>query len=574
MSATPSISLTQPPPTQRVAAPAWNLRWLTPSRCRMILVALLALGAFTHIQYLHDNCPIDLVGDEAQYWDWSRNLDWSYYSKGPLVAYIIRASCALTGADTMQAVRYPALFFTAGTTLVTFLLTRRLFGSDRLALGAVALNHIVPMFIAGSVLMTIDPPMFFCWALATYFAARAIFDEQRWAWVFVGLAIGIGFLAKYAAMLWFVGLFGFLFVDLPSRKYLRGARLALIIACVMTLPVIIWNARHGWVSFRHVARQTGASGGGLSRGNLLEFLGSQFGVIGPVLSVMMVCAIAYAIRKRPIRAPAQPEEKLAAGLTPYEPMTSLYEDPHRRQFLFLVWIGVTFFGLTTLISLFTKVQVNWPAPAYFTLMILTAYWLGTRLKSRATWRPWRVWFWGTVALGLITIPIAHDSSRLFPVVKTINAICGTKINPASADLLLRLRGWRMLGDHVSAQLNEVGPGAFVLCDDYMQTAEMAFYVAGQPKTYYAGSYYTDAKRFTQYDLWPDRRLDDPKLRGRNAIYVGKGGALPPDIVKAFERIEPLPPLPVVVRGVELKTFKTWRGYGFKGMTRGGGPGDY
>ena len=82
----------------------------------------------------------------------------------------------------MQGVRYPAIAFGVGTSLLTFVLTRRLFGSDGLALGAVLLNHIVPMFVAGSVLMTIDPPMFFCWALATYFAALAVFDGRKWAW--------------------------------------------------------------------------------------------------------------------------------------------------------------------------------------------------------------------------------------------------------------------------------------------------------------------------------------------------------------------------------------------------------
>src|SRR4029079_2305416 len=88
--------------------PAWRLQWLTPVRCRVILVLVLALGFLFHLYYLHNNCPIDLSGDEAQYWDWSRHLDLSYYSKGPLIAYIIRASCAIFG-DTMPAVRYPAL---------------------------------------------------------------------------------------------------------------------------------------------------------------------------------------------------------------------------------------------------------------------------------------------------------------------------------------------------------------------------------------------------------------------------------------------------------------------------------
>ena len=92
---------------------ASNLAWLTPARCRLILAAVLLLGFLGHLRYLTHDCPIDLAPDEAQYWDWSRQLDLSYYSKGPLVAYIIRASCAAFG-DTMWAVRLPALVLAAG----------------------------------------------------------------------------------------------------------------------------------------------------------------------------------------------------------------------------------------------------------------------------------------------------------------------------------------------------------------------------------------------------------------------------------------------------------------------------
>src|SRR3954467_14182626 len=164
------MTVVEPAQVERVEAPAWNVQWLTPMRCRLILTLLLLTGAFFHVRYLTHDCPLDLSGDEAQYWDWSRNLDLSYYSKGPLVAYIIRASCAIFG-DTMPAVRFPALLLGVGTSLFTYFLTARLFRSERLALGAVLLNHIVPMFVPGSILMTIAPPFFFCWAAATFFAA-------------------------------------------------------------------------------------------------------------------------------------------------------------------------------------------------------------------------------------------------------------------------------------------------------------------------------------------------------------------------------------------------------------------
>src|SRR4051794_41194416 len=108
-------------PHEEVAVPpgarrgVWRLDWLTPWRCRVIFAALLVFGFVSHLRYLTHDCPIDLSGDEAHYWDWSRQLDLSYYSKGPLVAYLIRASCAAFGADTMPAVRLPACGSAAGS---------------------------------------------------------------------------------------------------------------------------------------------------------------------------------------------------------------------------------------------------------------------------------------------------------------------------------------------------------------------------------------------------------------------------------------------------------------------------
>src|SRR6516162_4147232 len=68
-----------------------------------ILAAGLILGsAALHLAYLAHDCPLDLAPDEAHYWDWSRHLDWSYYSKGPLVAYLIRIGVETAGPWSEQ----------------------------------------------------------------------------------------------------------------------------------------------------------------------------------------------------------------------------------------------------------------------------------------------------------------------------------------------------------------------------------------------------------------------------------------------------------------------------------------
>ena len=58
----------------------------------------------------------------------------------------------------------------------------------------------------------------------------------------------------------------------------------------------------------------------------------------------------------------------------------------QRHLRFLLAIGLPFFLLTLLTSFRTKVQPNWPAPAYFTLLILTAYFIATRLRHRSPLR--------------------------------------------------------------------------------------------------------------------------------------------------------------------------------------------
>src|SRR5919201_7055626 len=87
-------------------------RWLWRGLAAALILANVAL----HVAYLARDCPLDLSPDEAHYWDWSRHLDWSYYSKGPLVAYLIRAGCAAAGERSVEhtgslafAVRLPAV---------------------------------------------------------------------------------------------------------------------------------------------------------------------------------------------------------------------------------------------------------------------------------------------------------------------------------------------------------------------------------------------------------------------------------------------------------------------------------
>ena len=234
--------------------------------------------------------PVDLSGDEAQYWDWSRHLDLSYYSKGPLVAYLIRAGCIAAGAWSEQytanlalAVRLPAVICGSLLLLSLYILTVQVFRRETLALAVVGMALTLPVITAGSTLMTIDAPYTCCWGWALVLGHRAIFRGSAWAWPAAGLVVGLGILAKYTMVLWLPSLGLFLLLTPGWRWVLRrpGFWTAAAVAALCALPVLVWNARHDWVTVRHAGLHAGIDAEGFTVHWLgpLVFVGLQFALL-------------------------------------------------------------------------------------------------------------------------------------------------------------------------------------------------------------------------------------------------------------------------------------------------------
>ncbi|MFL5341198.1 MAG: glycosyltransferase family 39 protein, partial [Gemmataceae bacterium] len=244
---------------------------------------ILASGAL-HVRYVASNCPLDLAPDEAHYWHWAQHLDASYYSKGPLVAWLIRGSCELFG-DTVFAVRLPAVL--CGTLLLVslYILTVQALGRDKLAALVVGVGLTVPALSVGRTFMTIDSPYACCWGWALVLGHCALIRGANWAWLPLGLVVGVGILAKYTMALWLPSAGLFLLLSRDHRPLLRrpGFWLAASTAGLCCLPIVWWNIRNDWVTLRHVAGQAGvveaASKPLIRWTGPLEFLAGQFGLL-------------------------------------------------------------------------------------------------------------------------------------------------------------------------------------------------------------------------------------------------------------------------------------------------------
>ena len=126
--------------------------------------ALVAFASVLRLWFVASG-QLGLVQDEAQYWDWTRTPQLTYYSKGPLIAWTIWLGTRLAG-DTELGVRLATILMAAALPAVIWWLVAGLWKRPLLGALAVFLTAVFPLFAALGILATTDNPFVLCWALA------------------------------------------------------------------------------------------------------------------------------------------------------------------------------------------------------------------------------------------------------------------------------------------------------------------------------------------------------------------------------------------------------------------------
>lgn len=469
--------------------------------------------------------PLDLSPDEAHYWEWSRRLDLSYYSKGPSVAYVIAAGTFIFG-NTEFAIRFPAVIFSLLSSVVLYCLTRDILRRDhtgrdadlagKTGVLAALLIQVMPLFSAYGVVMTIDSPFILLWSLSLYLFYHAQSKRNRGSlplWVLTGLTVGAGLLTKYTMAFFYPIAFLYLILSGERRRLLLGPGpwIGFLISILSFIPVILWNYNHGWVTLLHTAGQAHFQEGfRLTPFRFFEFIGSQFGVITPFLFVFLLYSIFY-VRKR-----------VGDGA-------------------FLIWFSVPVLVFFMLKSLQGKVQANWALPGYISAVVSLGIYAVMRWVDFG--RVKKAFFVSGILIAVLLNAVAH-----YPGLINL---------PPDMDPSARLRGWNVLGREVGGIAAGMERPFFILSDSYQVSSELAFYVRGNPVTYCINR----GRRMNQYDLWPGFH----HLRGYNVILVLSGdGPMPADMASLFEKYEKRS-FRVMEGGKVLRSYSIFLCYGFKGM---------
>lgn len=231
---------------------------------------------------------VDLFFDEAQYWSWSRAPAFGYFSKPPLLAWILAGTAAVCG-DGEACLRAFAPIFYLGTSLLAYAVADLIY-DERTAFWAALVVALSIGVAFSSRIISTDVPLLFFWTLALLawlkllMGGAGVGASMRWA-VILGVALGAGMLAKYAMIYFVPGAALAALVDDEARKLLRrpASWLALLIAAVLVAPNVAWNLANGLATYRHTAVNIEGEGFAFSIGKGLEFVLSQFLVIGPIV---------------------------------------------------------------------------------------------------------------------------------------------------------------------------------------------------------------------------------------------------------------------------------------------------
>ncbi|MBF9030556.1 glycosyl transferase [Rhodobacterales bacterium HKCCE3408] len=265
------------------------------------LVAILGLTVFR--LGLLPLATTDLFVDETQYWQWGQALDWGYYSKPPLIGWLIRAVTDLAGSDSAFWIRMPGAVLHGATALLIVGAATEITGRTEAALcGIVYLT--LPFVAVGSALMSTDTVLLPFFAAATWLWLRLARRPSVGEAFLLGLCLGLGIMAKYAGLYFAMG--AAIGALLPAARVAkRDLGIAVLVAAAVVAPNIVWNLQNDLVTLTHTAENVDwveRESLSLHPARAAEFFGSQFLVMGPVLFGAYLWAAWRGLRHGPWQA--------------------------------------------------------------------------------------------------------------------------------------------------------------------------------------------------------------------------------------------------------------------------------
>jgi len=490
----------------RADAVAW-LKTPSGAVAALIVATLLARLLFA--------ASLGLGIDESYMVAAGRKLQLSYFDHSPIAWWMTWGIAHLTGSENAFVVRLPFIALFALTTSLMYRVTAALFDPEAGLWAAVVLNMAPALGITAGTWVLPDGPLFAALLGALFCLIPALRSEGRAAWRWwsaTGACAGLALCSKYSALLTLGGAVAFLTTEPQSRRWLVRPHpyLAGLISFVVFLPVLIWNAGHGWVSFLFQGERAG--------GSLHPF--------GPITAIA-----GQAVFLLPwIWAPL-----LWCGLV------ALWHGPSDRERWLLVCLAAPPILLFTVAALWGTPLFHWAAPGYLMLLPM----LGEAIaRRRQTSRLVRIWLGATATFVMLGVAFVASEARY-------NWLSGLAADlPLGRDPTLDIVDWTSLRTELEKRGLLDPPGLVVATLKWHEAGKIDYALGGLVPVICLGS---DPR---QYGL----TADPDHYSGADALIVAPRRSLAQiesQFRGRFDSIEPIAPATIMHAGraaMELPLF--------------------
>lgn len=323
-------------------------------------LAAIALFAYVFVLRWLYLGHLDLIPDEMYYWVYTQHLALSYLDHPPLTSWLIAIGTQAFG-DTVFGVRallIPIVIMGA----VYFYKYGHTMGGRTIGLLTMLALVALPFFFLSGLVMTPDAPMIVAWAAALYYLKRLLVDGQGRAWLGLGIAMGLGLLAKYSIALLALGGLIFMLMDDKARGQLFKPWLyaSIVMATVIFSPVLVWNAQNDYASFGFQFTRRLAENPDFS---------SHLIVIYALLLLSPIFALtAFYLMVRPFKRHIRKRH------------TRLNETARANQFMWVMTL--TPLSVFALYGVFSVTKFHWTLPAWIALIPLVMRFLFQGLQTQ------------------------------------------------------------------------------------------------------------------------------------------------------------------------------------------------
>jgi 4-amino-4-deoxy-L-arabinose transferase-like glycosyltransferase len=420
--------------------------------------------------------------DESHYLLYSRHLAWGYFDHPPMVAFL----AALTSifGDSVFLVRLGPIICSAVSLVLLRYLALALYGDERVGFWATVWLHLMPyqhLLLVG-LLPDATLNIFWCGTLLTLWHAM---KSEKWPlWLLTGILFGGALLSKYHAVLLALCLLGYMITSADHRFWLKKPQpyVAALIGLIVFGPNILWNYRHGWISYAYQLGQ--GSGDGLDPGKFLTAVGGQLGAWSPIIFGLLIAVF--------IAIVCQPKVSQADR--------------------FAVWTSVPIFVFFFLMGLTSRILPHWTSVGWWTGSVAVTAVILQKIPGQApSAKRWRRWSVAAAVTGLVMTGLLYGAlflpvvSPVYNWVRDVSLSLNQKfpaVKPLGPfelgfDISNELFGWPDIARKVEAVRAQMPrPAAtFVFGHRFHPTSQLAVYL--KPGT----AATTLHHRYNQYRLW-------------------------------------------------------------------------